>query len=61
MPFGRRNKTYIFLFIKNSIKLLFSFKRTKKYILVNLKRMKGSSHEIALDWLAALLFRFTPF
>ena len=61
MPFGRRNKTHIFLFIKNSIKLLFSFKRTKKYILINLKRMKGSSHEIALGLACGISISFTPF
>ena len=61
MPFGRRNKTHIFLFIKNSLKLLFSFKRTKKYILVNLKRMKGSSHEIALGLACGIAISFTPF
>ncbi|MBV69425.1 MAG: hypothetical protein CMJ08_06465 [Pelagibacterales bacterium] len=61
MPFGRRNKTYNFLFIKNSLKLLFSFKRSKKYILVNLKRMKGSSHEIALGLACGIAISFTPF
>ena len=61
MPFGRRNKTHFFLFIKNSLKLLFSFKRTKKYILVNLKRMKGSSHEIALGLACGIAISFTPF
>tara|TARA_E500000178_G_scaffold206275_1_gene203778 strand:- start:73 stop:660 length:588 start_codon:yes stop_codon:yes gene_type:complete len=61
MPFGRRKKTDIFLFFKNSIKLLFSFKRTKKYILVNLKRMKGSSHEIAIGLACGISISFTPF
>ncbi len=61
MPFGRRNKTHFFLFIKNSLKLFFSFKRTKKYILVNLKRMKGSSHEIALGLACGISISFTPF
>ncbi len=61
MPFGRRNKTTIFLFIKNNIKILFSFTRTKKYILLNLKRMKGSSHEIALGLACGIAISFTPF
>ena len=61
MPFGRRNKTYNFLFIKNSLKLILSLKRTKKYILVNLKRMKGSSHEIALGLACGIAISFTPF
>ena len=61
MPFGRRKKTDIFLFFKNSIKFLFSFKRTKKYILVNLKRMKGSSHEIAIGLACGISISFTPF
>ncbi len=61
MPFGRRNKTNFFLFIKNNIKILFSFNRTKKYILLNLKRMKGSSHEIALGLACGISVSFTPF
>ena len=61
MPFGRRNKTTIFLFIKNNIKILFSFTRTKKYIFLNLKRMKGSPHEIALGLACGIAISFTPF
>jgi hypothetical protein len=61
MPFGRKNKTDIFLLLKNSIKFLFSFKRTKKYILINLKRMKGSSHEIAMGLACGIAISFTPF
>ena len=61
MPFGRRNKTTIFLFIKNNIKILFSFTRTKKYIFLNLKRMKGSSHEIAIGLACGIAISFTPF
>ena len=34
--------------LKNSFKIIVSFTRTKKYIFLNLKRMKGSSHEIAV-------------
>ena len=61
MPFGRRNKTNLFLFIKNNLKILFSFNRTKKYILLNLKRMKGSSHEIAIGLACGISVSFTPF
>ena len=61
MPFGRRNKTTIFLFIKNNIKILFSFTRTKKYIFLNLNRMKGSSHEIAIGLACGIAISFTPF
>ena len=61
MPFGRRNKEHAFTFIKKSVKYLFSFKRTKKYIFVNLKRMKGSSHEIALGLACGISISFTPF
>ena len=61
MPFGRRNKATFFLFIKNNIKILFSFTRTKKYILLNLKRMKGSSHEIAIGLACGISISFTPF
>ena len=61
MPFGRRNKINYLLLIKNSIKILFSFNRTKKYILLNLKRMKGSSHEIAVGLACGVSISFTPF
>ncbi len=61
MPFGRRNKINYILLIKNSIKILFSFNRTKKYILLNLKRMKGSSHEIAVGLACGISVSFTPF
>ena len=61
MPFGRKNKTDIFLLFRNSIKFLFSFKRTKKYILINLKRMKGSSHEIALGLACGSQYLLHPF
>ena len=61
MPFGRRNKTHILVFVRNSLRFLFSFKRTKKYILVNLKRMKGSSHEVALGLACGISVSFTPF
>ncbi len=61
MPFGRRNKTTIFLFIRNNVKILFSFTRTKKYIFLNLKRMKGSSHEIAIGLACGIAISFTPF
>ena len=61
MPFGRRNKIDILVFIKNTIRFLFSLKRTKKYILINLRRMKGSSHEIALGLACGISVSFTPF
>ena len=61
MPFGRRNKINYIKLIKNSIIILFSFNRAKKYILLNLKRMKGSSHEIALGLACGVSISFTPF
>ena len=61
MPFGRRNKINYIKLIKNRIIILFSFNRTKKYILLNLKRMKGSSHEIALGLACGVSISFTPF
>ena len=61
MPFGRRNKIDILVLIKNTIRFLFSLKRTKKYILINLRRMKGSSHEIALGLACGISVSFTPF
>ena len=61
MPFGRRNKTTYFLFLKSKLKILFSFHRTKKYFLLNPKRMKGSSHEIAVGLACGISISFTPF
>ena len=61
MPFGRRNKVNLIIFIKNNIKILFSINRTKKYVFLNLKRMKGSSHEIAIGLSCGISISFTPF
>ncbi len=61
MPFGRRKKTTIFLFFKNTFKIFFSLNRTKKYIFLNLKRMKGSPHEIALGLACGISISCTPF
>ena len=61
MPFGRRNKKPFFIFIKNNLKILFSFQRSKKYIFLNLKRMKGSSHEVAIGLACGISISFTPF
>ena len=61
MPFGRRKKTTIFLFFKNTFKIFFSLNRTKKYIFLNLKRMKGSPREIALGLACGISISCTPF
>ena len=61
MPFGRRNKINYIKLIKNSIIILFNFNRTKKYILLNLKRMRALLSEIALGLACRLSISFTPF
>ena len=61
MPFGRRNKKSLFLYFKNFIRYIYSFSRTRKYISLSLKRMKGSPHELAVGLASGLSISFTPF
>ena len=61
MPFGRKRKKSISLSILNFLKAFFHFSRTKKYISLSIKRMKGSPHELALGLATGLALSFTPF
>ena len=61
MPFGRKRKKSISLSILNFLKAFFHFSRTKKYISLSIKRMKGSPHELALGLATGLAWSFTPF
>ena len=61
MPFGRRHKKSRYKQFKSFIKSIFSFSRTKKYIKLSLKRMKGSPRDLAAGLASGLAISFTPF
>jgi len=61
MPFGRRDKKPLYKQFKSFIKLIYSFSRTKKYINLSLKRMKGSPRDLAAGLATGLAISFTPF
>ncbi len=61
MPFGRRNKKSYYLSFINFFKHVSSFYRTKKYISLSIKRMKGSPNDLALGFASGLAISFTPF
>ena len=61
MPFGRRDKKPLFNKFKSFIKYIYSFSRTKKYIKLSLKRMKGSPRDLAAGLATGLAISFTPF
>ena len=61
MPFGRRDKKPLFNKFKSFIKYIYSFSRTKKYIKLSLKRMKGSPRDLAAGLASGLAISFTPF
>ena len=61
MPFGRRDKQPFFLYFKSFIKYIYSFSRTRKYISLSLKRMKGTPNELAVGLASGLSISFTPF
>ena len=61
MPFGRRDKKPFYSWFKSFIKYIYSFSRTKKYINLSLKRMKGSPRDLAAGLATGLAISFTPF
>ena len=61
MPFGRRHKKPLYKQFKSFIKFIYSFSRTKKYIKLSLKRMKGSPRDLAAGLATGLAISFTPF
>ena len=61
MKFGSRYKKTSFYYVKNLIRNLFSFSRTRKYISLSIKRIKGSPHELALGIATGISISFTPF
>ena len=61
MQFGSRNKKTIYSYVKFFIMYLFSFSRTRKYISLSIRRMKGSPNELALGLASGIAISFTPF
>ena len=61
MPFGRKKKKRLITSIYNFIKIFFAFSRTKKYISLSIKRMKGSPQALSLGLATGLSISFTPF
>ena len=61
MPFGRKKKKRLITSIFNFIKIFFAFSRTKKYISLSIKRMKGSPQALSLGLATGIAISFTPF
>ena len=61
MPFGRRKKKQTYFYLKGFIKNALSFSRTKKYISLSMKRMRGSPQELSIGLATGLAVSFTPF
>ena len=61
MPFGRKKKKRLIISIYNFIKIFFAFSRTKKYISLSIKRMKGSPQALSLGLATGIAISFTPF
>ena len=61
MPFGRKKKKKLIVSIYNFIKIFFAFSRTKKYISLSIKRMKGSPQALSLGLATGIAISFTPF
>ncbi len=61
MQFGSRNKKNIYYYTKFFIRYVFSFSRTRKYISISIRRIKGSPSELALGLASGIAVSFTPF
>ena len=61
MPFGRKKKKSLIIVIFNSIKIFFAFSRTKKYISLSIKRIKGTPQALSLGLATGIAISFTPF
>ncbi len=61
MPFGRKKKKKLIISIFNFIKVFFAFSRTKKYISLSLKRIKGTPQALSLGLATGIAISFTPF
>ena len=61
MPFGRKKKKSLIIVIFNFIKIFFAFSRTKKYISLSIKRIKGTPQALSLGLATGIAVSFTPF
>ena len=61
MPFGRKKKKKLIISFFNFIKVFFAFSRTKKYISLSIKRIKGSPQALSLGLATGIAISFTPF
>ena len=61
MPFGRKKKKRLLISIFNFIKIFFAFSRTKKYISLSIKRIKGTPQALSLGLATGIAISFTPF
>ena len=61
MPFGRKKKKKLIISIYNFIKIFFAFSRTKKYISLSIKRIKGTPQALSLGLATGIAVSFTPF
>ena len=61
MPFGRKKKKRISSIIFNFIRVFFAFSRTKKYISLSIKRIKGTPQALSLGLATGIAVSFTPF
>ena len=61
MPFGRKKKKKLIISIYNFIKIFFAFSRTKKYISLSIKRIKGTPQALSLGLATGVAISFTPF
>ena len=61
MPFGRKKKKKLIISIYNFIKIFFAFSRTKKYISLSIKRIKGTPQALSLGVATGIAVSFTPF
>ena len=61
MQFGSKKKKSYLAYGKDLFRYVFSFSRTRKYISISIRRMKGSPHELALGLASGIAVSFTPF
>ena len=60
MPFGRKKKKNLITSIISFIKIFFAFSRTKKYISLSIKRIKGTPQALSLGLATGIAISFTP-
>ena len=61
MPFGRKKKKSLITSIISFIRIFFAFSRTKKYISLSIKRIKGTPQALSLGLATGIAISFTPF